>query len=202
MGRGNWQLRISAKPVCLMKSPSAFSIFRIWIWCQSRTEKAMPTIESGRAASTGNFASSRPTASFLAWASRLTKGRKWSPSLTPDLFQRAGADYAALGHIHSARTIRLRSTSPDAPVQTSALVLSYPGSARVCRRGETGPRSANMIEVGENIRETQLVLKSAGQYREILLDVGLDGAIPNIEHLSREWVRVRPGGHFHFYRNS
>jgi DNA repair exonuclease SbcCD nuclease subunit len=107
--------------------------------------------------------------------------------IDPDLFHRAGADYAALGHIHSARTIRLESAAPDAPVRTSALVLSYPGSARVCRRGEIGPRSASLIEVGEDIHATPLVLGSAGRYREILLDVGLDGAIPDIEHLSREW---------------
>jgi DNA repair exonuclease SbcCD nuclease subunit len=115
------------------------------------------------------------------------EGEEMVSVIDPDLFQRAGADYAALGHIHSARTIRLKSTAPDAPVRTSALVLSYPGSARVWRRGETGPRSASLIEVGDGIRAIPLVLKSAGQYREILLDVGLDGAIPNIENLSREW---------------
>ena len=115
------------------------------------------------------------------------EGEEMVSVIDPDLFQRAGADFAALGHIHSARTIRLRGTAPDAPVRTSTLVLSYPGSARVCRRGETGPRSASMIEVGKDIHATPLVLKSAGQYREVLLDVGLDGAIPDIEHLSREW---------------
>ena len=115
------------------------------------------------------------------------EGEEMVSVIDPDLFQRAGADYAALGHIHSARTIRLKSTAPDAPDRTSALVLSYPGSARVCRKGETGPRSASMIEVAENIRGTPLVLESAGQYREVFLGVGLDGAIPDIEHLSREW---------------
>ena len=105
--------------------------------------------------------------------------------IDPDLFRRACADYAALGHIHSARNVRLNSTAPDAPAQTTALVLSYPGSARVWRKGETGPRSVSLIEVGDSIRATPLVLKSAGQYREILLEVGLDGAIPDI--LSREW---------------
>jgi hypothetical protein len=44
-----------------------------------------------------------------------------------------------------------------------------------------------LIEVGDSIRAAPLVLKSAGQYREILLDVGLDGAIRDIDNLSREW---------------
>jgi DNA repair protein SbcD/Mre11 len=115
------------------------------------------------------------------------EGEEMVSVIDPDLFHRAGADYAALGHIHSARAIRIESTSPDAQARTRTLILSYPGSARVCRKGETGPRCASLIEVGEEIRATSLVLKSAGQYREIVLDVGLDGAIPDIEHLSHEW---------------
>ncbi len=115
------------------------------------------------------------------------EGEEMVSVIDPDLFQRAGADYAALGHIHSARTIRLKATAPDSPIRTSALVLSYPGSARVWRKGETGPRSVSLIEVGDDIRASPLVLKSAGQCREILLDVGLDGAIPDIDSLSRAW---------------
>jgi DNA repair exonuclease SbcCD nuclease subunit len=103
--------------------------------------------------------------------------------IDPDLFQLAEVDYAALGHIHSGRVISLKSTLPGGPVRT----LSYPGSARVYRRGETGPRTVTLIEVGNEIHATSLVLKSAGQYREVFLDVGLDGALPDISHLSKEW---------------
>ena len=105
--------------------------------------------------------------------------------MDPDLFQLADVDYAALGHIHSPRTLSLQSTAPGGLPRT----LSYPGSARVYRRGEKGPRAARLIEVGNEIRAESLVLKSAGQCREVYLDVGLDGTLPDVTHLSQEWDR-------------
>ncbi len=91
-------------------------------------------------------------------------------ALDPDLFQRFGVDYAALGHIHARRA-----EPPDSPR------LAYPGSARVWRRGETGDRGVNRVTLGAGPGGAPRVefapLRRAGRYRPIPLPVGFEGGI-------------------------
>lgn len=85
----------------------------------------------------------------------------------PDiLLSRVQADYAALGHIHEARE-SVRGNS----------IAAYCGSPRVWRKGEKGPRKVILFEVNDNRpgpRE-EIIIKSAGQYREMQIPVNLDG---------------------------
>lgn len=85
-----------------------------------------------------------------------------------DLFARLGADYAALGHVHSGRQETLGGT-----------VACYPGSARVWRahRREAGPRRACVVEAGETVSVRTVELKSAGLFKEYRLPLDLAGAL-------------------------
>ncbi len=80
------------------------------------------------------------------------------------------ADYAALGHIHSARQGKYE-----------GITAVYPGSPRVWRKGETGPRTAMFIETGENgiAAMESIEIRSAGQYREVRVPINVDGSFAN-----------------------
>ncbi len=95
--------------------------------------------------------------------------------LDGELFARCGADYVALGHIHQGREL----------IQDGIPVV-YPGSSRVWRQGEVGPRGAYLIEIGEEVAYSRRTLESAGQFREIhlLLD---DSVSQRVAELSRNW---------------
>ena len=105
-------------------------------------------------------------------------------AIDPDLFQRFQADYAALGHIHGRRTQRLGTAT-----------LAYPGSSRVWRRGESGPRGAYLVEAVAGgstaagvAREPVFVpLAAAGEYRHYVLPLSLEGEIPDLGPLASEW---------------
>ena len=96
--------------------------------------------------------------------------------IDPDLFARNGVDYAALGHIHAGRSGRVRTTQ-----------MSYPGSARVWRRGETGPRFVNFLTVGAGVSSETRMLKTAGQYRLYELPIEMDGSIDTVDQISDAW---------------
>lgn len=110
-----------------------------------------------------------------------------------DLFSRFGIDYAALGHIHAGASSRIGAAS-----------AVYPGSARVWREGEEGPRKAVVFSADPNaVRIEERVLKSAGRFLPLALEAGLDGALPGLEPgLDRlpsdlgpkDWVRVEVSG--------
>ncbi len=93
-----------------------------------------------------------------------------------DIFQRYEVDYAALGHIHSAR--REKSGSVE---------ILYPGSARVWRKNEAGPRKAALVELDEGIGITPLELKSAGQFRSLDVFIDFEGRPADLPPESREW---------------
>lgn len=111
-------------------------------------------------------------------------------AIDPDMFRRFGVDYAALGHIHGRRC----------QVHGSAM-LAYPGSARVWRRNESGARGVFLIDLpgirppgaqgGCVLPEPAfLPLESAGEYRRYSLPLSLEGALPDIESLARDWGRA------------
>ncbi len=111
------------------------------------------------------------------WFSGLDESEDETAAIDADLFRRCGASYAALGHIHTARAEQL-----------DGCYACYPGSARVWRRGETGPRTVQLLELtGGEIRPREAItLEAAGRYHEIELPVGIhpDRAIDEID-LSR-----------------
>jgi len=97
----------------------------------------------------------------------------------PDIFTRFEVDYAALGHIHARKQKRI-----------GGCELNYPGSARVWRRGETGPRGVNLLNVGTRIGAEWMPLSSAGEYRLYDLPIGLDGTLNGLGGLSQGWGKT------------
>lgn len=85
-----------------------------------------------------------------------------------NMFTLFGADYAAMGHIHTR-----------AERQAGDCLACYSGSARVWRSGEAGPRGVMLLEAAggavkvSGFRE----LKSAGQYRAFSLPLGVAGGV-------------------------
>lgn len=80
------------------------------------------------------------------------------------------ADYAALGHIHEAREAHSEDT-----------IAVYCGSPRVWRKGEFGPRKVVYFSIDGGGRigpREEIVIKAAGQYREMPVPINLDGSIP------------------------
>ncbi|TGK95648.1 DNA repair exonuclease [Leptospira brenneri] len=85
--------------------------------------------------------------------------------LDPHLIQNLGLDYLAIGHLHRARMGNLGNCN-----------VSYAGSSRVWRKGESGPRGGILIHVdGSNVRTESVYWKSAGEYREILVSLDTEG---------------------------
>ena len=93
-----------------------------------------------------------------------------------DLFQRYGADYAALGHIHAARSLRQGSTE-----------IVYPGSARVWRKNEFGPRRVRLLEIDGGVRGSDIELASAGSFRALELFVGFEGGVEALPPEAESW---------------
>ena len=97
-------------------------------------------------------------------------------NIDPSIFARLNASYVALGHLHSARTQTIGNA-----------IVSYPGSARVWRKGETGPRMLHVVELAGTVTQRQVILASAGEYREHRIPVSLDGGIAPLEPIAGTW---------------
>lgn len=83
------------------------------------------------------------------------------------LFHELAADYVALGHLHGRRQ-----------AVDDGVILSYPGSARVYRRGESGARGAWRVIAGRTGVSSEFVtLRAAGQFRSSEVPVDLAGSI-------------------------
>ncbi|WP_411823724.1 metallophosphoesterase family protein [Leptospira sp. 'Mane'] len=75
-------------------------------------------------------------------------------------------DYVAVGHIHSARSQIFGNCE-----------IAYAGSSRVWRKGETGPRLGYLLEIeNDRIKKSPLVWEKAGQFREVTIDLLLNGS--------------------------
>ena len=106
-------------------------------------------------------------------------GEGGASALDPDLFQRFGVDYAALGHIHGGRDESL-----------GGVRFAYPGSSRVWRRNESGPRGAWLIDLpaqGPLPAPAFVPLRAAGQFREYALTLSLEGEPSDIDALAKDW---------------
>ncbi|MEO6095751.1 MAG: metallophosphoesterase [Fibrobacteria bacterium] len=105
-------------------------------------------------------------------------------ALDPDLFIRHRADYAALGHIHGRRTLAAGGTR-----------FAYPGSTRVWRKREFGPRGAFLIDfprdrpIGATMLPDPVFLPfaSAGEYRHQVIPLTLEGGIPESDGFAQTW---------------
>ena len=97
-------------------------------------------------------------------------------TIDPDLFTRFDVDYAAMGHIHARRK--------EQYVQTW---ISYPGSSRVWRRGEEGPRGVSLIKTDQSAQVEFHPLRASGQYRQYHLPLTLEGSIEDLETLTSSW---------------
>lgn len=96
--------------------------------------------------------------------------------IDPDLFTRFDVDYAAMGHIHSRRNERYGKTW-----------ISYPGSARVWRRGEKGPRGVNLVRIDQTVQVDFHPLAAAGHYRQYHLPLTPEGTVEDLETLIASW---------------
>ncbi len=99
------------------------------------------------------------------------------------------ADYVALGHLHGHRQS-----------VEHGMILSYPGSMRVCRRGESGERGVCRITISLKGLTSEFVpLRVAGQYRSFEVPIDLSGTI-DIASLHPEiwshndWVSIQATG--------
>jgi DNA repair exonuclease SbcCD nuclease subunit len=97
-------------------------------------------------------------------------------TIDPDLFTRFDVDYAAMGHIHTWRK-----------EQYGRTWISYPGSSRVWRRGENGPRGVNLIKTNQSVQIEFFPLASSGRYRQYHLPLTLEGSIEDLETLTSSW---------------
>jgi hypothetical protein len=110
------------------------------------------------------------------------------------LFARLSIDYAALGHIHAGRMAR--------PQGARDTLVAYPGSARVWRRGESGPRRAILLDADAAtgaIAHRGIELTRAGQYRLVERPLDLEGACPDLSEDAAawspgDWVELRLSG--------
>lgn len=97
--------------------------------------------------------------------------------IDPSMFGRMHVNYAALGHLHGARDMR-----------EGATLIAYPGSARVWRKGERGPRGVCLVETGPGATTMRrITIASAGEYREYRCAVALDGRTADIDPIAAEW---------------
>lgn len=88
-------------------------------------------------------------------------------TIDPDLFAFLQIDFAALGHIHGGSETRM-----------GDCLVAYPGSARVWREGEAGPRRV-LLGTTDTVppRLAPIILESAGVFTPVPLSVGLDGRV-------------------------
>ncbi|MEM5947118.1 metallophosphoesterase family protein [Spirochaetia bacterium 38H-sp] len=83
--------------------------------------------------------------------------------ISPSVLEAVSADYAALGHIHSAFYQK-----------KDGCVLCYPGSSRVWRKGESGKRSCMRVSLGTSVEVERVFLDEAGEWKELSVIAGAD----------------------------
>jgi len=107
------------------------------------------------------------------------EGESGGAVLAADIFRHWQVDYGALGHIHSRRV-----------AEVDGSILAYPGSARVWRRRENGVRGLHIITIKQGIAFEFAALKSAGQYREYQVPVGLEAEVDQKSMETDSWQQA------------
>lgn len=113
-----------------------------------------------------------------------------------DLFKRLGLHYAALGHIHGR-----------GEAQVGGCLAHYPGSGRVWRRGEEGPRQATLAVLDDDgVRTEAVPVATAGCYRAVPVPLderaaplghgSVDELLAALEaaHGPQDWLRLELSG--------
>ncbi|TVR93838.1 MAG: hypothetical protein EA428_01360 [Spirochaetaceae bacterium] len=92
-------------------------------------------------------------------------------ALDPLAYEKLGVSYIAAGHIHKPFLS-----------QGSPCVYAYPGSARVWRRGEEGPRGFYHVRTNRpgNYDIERVELRASGQYRRVVVTLNADGSLPEL----------------------
>jgi DNA repair exonuclease SbcCD nuclease subunit len=86
--------------------------------------------------------------------------------IEPDLFSRCALDYAALGHIHARGEARC-----------GPCLAHYPGSGRVWRSREVGPRQATLAVLDDDgVRSEPVPVQAAGTWRVVAVALDERGA--------------------------
>jgi DNA repair exonuclease SbcCD nuclease subunit len=99
--------------------------------------------------------------------------------IDPSIFARMGVCYAALGHLHGAREERIGET-----------LVVYPGSPRVWRKGERGPRTVSLVDTtARPVVQRRVAVAAAGQFREYHMPLSLDGRGADVDRIAGEWSR-------------
>ena len=98
--------------------------------------------------------------------------------IDPHLFEHLGLHYAALGHIHGRGEARFGGAE--------GCLAHYPGSARVWRRGEDGPRRSTLAVLdgdpgaGGGAATEAVEIIEAGQWRHLPVPLDAEGGL--LEH--------------------
>lgn len=98
------------------------------------------------------------------------------PLDTQSLLKNIGADFYCLGHIHAGGSYSVAGAR-----------FLYPGSMRVWRRKEYGPRTAFSIDTESAVRAADvslIQLKTAGEYRDCVISLDDD---ERIQHINGQW---------------
>lgn len=93
-----------------------------------------------------------------------------------DLFIRHSVDYAAFGHLHSIQHH-----------QIGRVDVVYPGSARVWRTNESGPRHVVLVTCGATVTHQPIAVKAAGRFRTYRLFVNFSGDTPALPDDAEQW---------------
>ncbi len=125
-------------------------------------------------------------------------GEEGSTFLDADLLSHLDPDYVALGHIHAGRNFPVGEGAGTTGAGGGAggaraggprADAVYPGSARVWRRGESGPRSAILVSLDDDgVDWRRHTLSSAGEYRSVVVAVEPTGSI------GTDLEAISPGG--------
>ncbi|MDR2159332.1 MAG: metallophosphoesterase [Treponema sp.] len=124
------------------------------------------------------------TVAGIAWTGTGEEDRSF---LDPDIFAFLEGDLAALGHLHGAFQR-----------QIGKALLVYPGSARVWREGEGGPRQVFLGTTADPAwRLEARTLRAAGEYRPVTVHINPDGSPEKVDLSSfseADWLRCEAEG--------
>jgi predicted phosphodiesterase len=124
------------------------------------------------------------TVAGIAWTGTGEEDRSF---LDPDIFAFLEGDLAALGHLHGSFQRQIGKT-----------LFVYPGSARIWREGERGPRQV-FLGVTETpvLRLEARTLGAAGEYRPVTVHVNPDGSLEKVDlslFSEADWIRCEAEG--------
>ena len=172
LGRGPWSLEFPDEHTELLAVPFAadYSSYREW-GVPPKTRPRRLVLAHG-------------TVAGIAWTGTGEEDRSF---LDPDIFAFLEGDLAALGHLHGSFQRWIGKT-----------LFAYPGSARVWREGEQGPRQV-FLGATETpaLRLEARTIRAAGEYRPVTVHINPDGSLEKVDLSSfseADWLRCEAEG--------